>query len=463
MENNIDRLFREGLSNHSETPPTHVWDAINSQLGKERKRKRILVIWQGTAAAAIIGLIFLATLFFNQRISNTQKTNYTADNSSITETTVKQNTQVISSIENHIDSDRQEEAGTNYEKTLSKNYQGPVMEKSELNKNNTHFASLNKKNTIVLNKNKHPKYSKLDNYKTGALPTEEINASVVFFVLNKDFETNQLTNLVFSETDTKEKNRKQLFSEISIGGKIAPSYSYRNSDKNYANKESGITSLTGGINLDFKTSKRLRIETGLMYTQVGQKFSNSSIVFNNSLSYDAIADYGERVTSGNNELQNSLGTIQKRSSGNVYADSPSPGVISEKTDYISSLTSTSSYEVDVQQELDYIEIPFILKYDLIKRKIAVSLNGGFSTNLLVGNNAYRINNNSKSKIGSMENINSVGYSASFGFGLRTPLNSSFDFNVEPRLKYFINSITNATGYDYKPYSFGVLFGVNYKF
>ncbi len=466
-ENNIDRLFRDGLSGFSETPPTHVWDSINSQLNNKRKQKMILLLWKSAAAAAFIGVIILGGLLFHsQNIEKnpsllTSKLNITNNDSP------QSNTINVKTKEHHNLSPNQREY------YISKN----TSLKNSSNSNNINSVSYNRSvNNKTLNQeNDHTILSAENDKKTiddsdfmtskkAVIQTKKIDPSFIFFIENKNITDKHFADAIFNDVTPEQiQNDKRSFLQIiSVGGQLSPSYSYRNTNANKANSESGITKLNGGVNINFKAAKKLHVETGLLYAQVGQKFSNTNVYVNNSMAY-SMPNNQPNSSTHNNEYQNSLGNISfETSDSELMYDTYSERSTSENNS-ISTLKSTAKYDIDVQQELGYIEIPFILKYDIINKGIAFSLNGGFSTNLLVGNSAYSIDNNNKSKIGSMEGINTVSYSTSFGFGMRTPLTNSLDFNLEPRIKYFFNSISGKSGYSYKPYSMGLFIGVNYKF
>ncbi len=468
-ENNIDRLFRDGLSGFSEKPPTHVWDSINSQLNNKRKQRMILWLWKGAAAAAFIGVIILGGILYQSKSIETN--NSILSNASEISITNIDSTQ--SNYQNKNTAVASELNDNHTENILSENINS--YNDSNLEIGNKKSVNTVKSENLLVNENKNVIAFVDNNDKTieglepltskdGITQTEKINPSFVFFIQNKDVNDKQFADAIFNDTELtdEEKQKRSLLEVVSVGGQISPSYSYRSADGDKANSESGITKLNGGFNLNLKASKRLHVETGLLYAQVGQKFSNTNVFVNNSMVYGLLnSDMGSAMQT--DEYQNSLGNISFESSGSDLMADAGSEYSSVADNSVSALKSTTKYDVDVQQELGYIEIPFILKYDIISRGFIISLNGGFSTNLLVGNSAYSLENNYKSKIGSMEGINSVSYSTSFGIGLRTPINQSLDFNLEPRVKYFINSVTSKSGYDYKPYSMGLLIGINYKF
>jgi len=115
----------------------------------------------------------------------------------------------------------------------------------------------------------------------------------------------------------------------------------------------------------------------------------------------------------------------------------------------------------LKQLLDYIEIPFNVRYALLDTKTLITISGGLSTNFLVDNSAYIVENGEQIDAGSTEGISPVTYSSSVGLGIELPLGKSFRFSLEPRFKYFLSPV-NSNGYsNFHPYSFGVFGGVSF--
>jgi hypothetical protein len=115
----------------------------------------------------------------------------------------------------------------------------------------------------------------------------------------------------------------------------------------------------------------------------------------------------------------------------------------------------------LKQLLDYIEIPLTVRYALLNSKTLITLSGGLSTNFLIDNTAYLIENGEHINAGSTEGISPVTYSSSVGLGIELPIGKSFRFSLEPRFKYFLSPV-NSNGYsNFHPYSFGVFGGVSF--
>lgn len=63
---NIDRLFQEKFKEFDVAPPEYVWQNIEAELQKDKKKKRVIPLWfrlSGVAALLIIGLMLTAPLF----------------------------------------------------------------------------------------------------------------------------------------------------------------------------------------------------------------------------------------------------------------------------------------------------------------------------------------------------------------------------------------------------------------
>jgi len=66
-------------------------------------------------------------------------------------------------------------------------------------------------------------------------------------------------------------------------------------------------------------------------------------------------------------------------------------------------------------------------------------------------------------IGKTKDMESVAYSGSLGLGLKYGLSKRFYLNVEPRIKYYLNSLNSNSSVSYKPYTIGVYTGLSYQF
>lgn len=252
-----------------------------------------------------------------------------------------------------------------------------------------------------------------------------------------------------------------------IGASLSPIFSYRDVSSadiiiNQAanNAESGRLSYSGGVQISYLSSDRLSIESGLFYNRMG-------LAIGDFTSVRSRMDYWvNNVTFSNNSivsLSNSIGTIATKNE-DVFVNAYSGGA-DNSYDMLESTAMVLQDEVvnSFEQSLEYLEIPFNLKYKVINRDFKVLLIGGVSTNLLVGNNVSANTSNGKIDYGSVQDIRSVNYSGNAGLGFVYSFSENFNLSLEPRFRYFLNSINQVTLPTTRPYVIGLYTGLNYTF
>jgi hypothetical protein len=115
------------------------------------------------------------------------------------------------------------------------------------------------------------------------------------------------------------------------------------------------------------------------------------------------------------------------------------------------------------QNFEYIEVPLYLRYTVLDSKFDVEMVGGFSSNLLVGNETYMESAVGRSLVGSTKDMETMNYSGTLGVGFKYGISRHLSLNVEPRVKYFLNSLNSNSSVTYKPYTIGVFTGLSYEF
>jgi len=119
-------------------------------------------------------------------------------------------------------------------------------------------------------------------------------------------------------------------------------------------------------------------------------------------------------------------------------------------------------EGNLNQRMSYIEVPIELKYAVIDKKIGVNVIGGVSTLLLTENSLLLDSPALTTELGEATNINDLSFSTNIGLGIDYKLSDQLEFNLEPMLKYQLNTFSGNTG-NFKPYSVGVYTGVSFRF
>ena len=132
-------------------------------------------------------------------------------------------------------------------------------------------------------------------------------------------------------------------------------------------------------------------------------------------------------------------------------------------DLANSAGTAYASNANLKQDMAYIEVPVLVAYHLIDRKINVDLTGGVSTNILVGNNASLYEGGVRTQSGETSQLRDLVYAGTVGLGLGYDLSKRVTVTLEPRLKYYLNSISTSSYINYRPYQMGIYTGVTYAF
>lgn len=252
------------------------------------------------------------------------------------------------------------------------------------------------------------------------------------------------------------KNEESGKSKWSIGAVLSPVYSYRTVsgdaftgtdeavDAGFFNdNEEGITSIAGGISLDFNFNNRLSLGSGMYFSRIGQQ-NNDVLAYNDPDMPDLY------------KLATSTGTItvNPRSFENVIVEqeaaSPKDSI---PGDYI--------VNSSLVQNLDYLEVPLVLKYKVIESRFSVNVMGGLSPGILVNNRSYFTLEGQKMQTGTTENINNFIYNSILGLGLEYAISRKVAISMQPSFKYSLTPVNSGTGLEYHPYSLSWFTGISY--
>jgi hypothetical protein len=243
-----------------------------------------------------------------------------------------------------------------------------------------------------------------------------------------------------------------------VGAQFAPTYSYRDISTNYEysgiggtdhtdelNKaEEALLSYSGGVSIDFNTSKRWGFQTGLYYARVGQ-------INNDALKFELVNNEYQLVA-----INSSTGFIDiayERVPDEVRKLSPPKDDIGE----------LHLDNIALIQQFDLIEVPFLVKYQVIDSRFFVNLAGGLSPAYLLKNQNWLEVEGEKHDIGLAMNLNSVIVNSSIGIGLGYDISTRLSFQLEPNLRYALNPINRNSEVYYHPYYISLFTGVSYKF
>lgn len=490
-ENNIKKgLLSEKMSNFSVEPPEGAWENISSRLGGGSSRKFILIVLASAAGLALAITVGVNLIDRTPDLSMAEKEiiesesedlvsseiavetleetplNYDErdalkiESSSDTRINLKRQTKleekVLIAMEEVIDEMEVDEDFVVAE-NITREQDGEDLTGNEL-------TDKGKELDEQTDTEDDTGTAQEDIEEQGRIDTEQKLAVSLDSIASQNYLdslASQVVNKEIVPDKSDSKNRWQ------IGASLSPIYSYRDASsqdvmQNQAvnSSERGRLSYSGGVKLSYLSSERLSIESGLYYNRMGLAIGDFTR-FKSNLDFFV----GEKAFYDNSivSLSNSIGTIATKNEDvfvNAYASSAAESLIRiESADMSLQDDAVSSYE----QSLEYLEIPFNLKYKVINRDFKVLLIGGFSTNLLVGNSVSANTSNGKIDYGSVQDIRSVNYSGNAGLGFVYSFSGNLSLSVEPRFRYYLNSVNNASLPTTRPYVMGLYTGVNYSF
>ncbi len=254
-----------------------------------------------------------------------------------------------------------------------------------------------------------------------------------------------------------------------IGAAMSPLYSFRDAETealgSVDNHESGMISYSGGVQVGYRAASRLSFETGVFFTKMGLHIGASGIQLL-SRSYEIDFVPAEGVASNLSQVtavSNSMGNIVARS-GEVFVNSYKMNGSDPSNAFSEQVMDASNLAQDgISQHLEYLELPFNLRYTLVDRDLELQLVGGVSTNFLVRNYVTADVTGGREEIGYLTNIRNVNYSGNAGLGMIYHISNGFSLRFEPRFRYFLNSVNDTSLPSTRPYSLGLYTGLNYIF
>src|SRR5690606_20227354 len=178
------------------------------------------------------------------------------------------------------------------------------------------------------------------------------------------------------------------------------------------NNSSGEITMAYGVNLAYKINSKWNIRTGVNKINLSHNTSN--------------IEFGEAMLSASLNPQELNSTL---------------------------LASSDARNGYLNQSLEYIEIPLELELSLLDKKVGLNIIGGASTFLLDKNMISHNSPIARTELGEANNLNDLSFSANIGLGLNYNFSPQFQFDLEPMLKYQINTYNKSTGLT--PYILGI--------
>jgi hypothetical protein len=461
---NIDRYFQEQFKDFEAQPEPQVWEAIELSLRKRKKRRKVLPFWlkiSGIAASLLVGLLLVQKTQYagskpvikivNQSKASEKETLLKKRFTTKPDLIDKELQQVVTN---------QQPTQTNYEKTIR--VTRPKINSNQKKNKKDYLVHIQKNNPSVSdNATKDSEGLALAQQQDNSVVAKDITAvqnaqskkpiadtemfNKTQAVTNKEVSAtkNSLEEILRDKNTTPESNPTKG-NKWKITPTVAALYLNTNSsgsalDPQMAqNKKTNDNSSSYGIGIHYALTQKMSIRSGINKLALGYNTNNVSYTVglrSNSVSNINFTN-SSSIEITNNESRSTLSGFEKNlQKNNVGA---------------------------LNQQMNYFEIPFEMSYALIDKKIGIHLIAGVST-LLLNDNEVRLESNSfNERLGSATNLNSVHFSTNFGFGVRYKLIKSFQLNLEPMLKYQINTFTNNSS-NFKPMVMGIYTGISYEF
>ena len=463
---NIDNIIREKLENFQTPPPPHIWDNVVSHLAERRRRNRMFYTgW--ISAAAVVVLAFLAGWYFNDNLKSDKNSIVNSETIQTEKSNIDKTIQTELAKENPLTAktDTDNTNKINYSETNLQAAALPVSLKTVLNKT----AATDYKSTSRESFN----FKKMSSVNAGVtqnqkIPTELARHKNVITV--KSFSEQE--QLLIAENINNIKKAEKPDNNWKMGMFVAPGYSSYNASHSASYSQNmtysgsdGNANVSGGLSVQYKTSKRWIVESGVYYAQNGQESENSSHLFARNQNADYVSGPSS-LPYFSNEVRVENNNLAMNSTAGVIAFNGTPKGAELTGDFEATKTGVTNLVVpngEFSQVFEFMEIPIFVRYRVIDSKIGVELITGLNAGIVVSNNAYINNQYGVQNIGETQDISPVNLSGTVGVGVNYALGKNFSVAMEPRLNYYLNSINTNSSVDFRPYRVGFYTGLTYEF
>lgn len=476
---NIDRLFQERFKDFESEPSEQVWINIHASLKEKEEDRKVIPFWiksSGIAAAFLLGFFVLNT-FINNEVelkngvvidTKNLKNSFDGKDSTLDKTKKEQNPLELKTIPQVVvnkiktgKTDEKEIISSDRFKINSnkkKNQNGSIVyfQKNNSPLKQTTKSTDNKISTIVIAEQNNPKAdisfeknSQNHSLKKGDL--KEVEDSKIAATDSKKQPSiiaempNELEEILKKKKEEEkevvvlnQKNKWQITPNIAAvylnsnsgGSAIDPQFS--------ENQKTGDNSLSFGVGVNYAVSKKVALRSGINKLSLG--YNTNNIVYSTGLANNNLANI--------NYSSNALIEIKNETGLNTLLT------------FEKDLQKTNTGAIN--QKMGYYEVPLEVSYAVLDKKFGINVIGGVSTLFLSQNKISLVSSETNVKLGEAKNLNQVHFSTNVGLGFKYQIIKSFQINVEPMVKYQLNTFSNNSG-DFKPLFIGLYSGISYSF
>ena len=288
----------------------------------------------------------------------------------------------------------------------------------------------------------------LDTNSTNIVAVEETKIDTTA-IATTTIEENPMEKLLREKETKKVADEKEKWSKWAVNSFVSPIFfnSFANgssiSDEFASNEKTFNNSTSYGVGVSYNVNKRLSVKTGV--SNLNLDYDTENIAF-----YSSFEDQS-KISNTN---------IERNSNGKYLVLKHEKDI--SKSVIENQMIPSNQNSGKLNQKTQYVEVPLELSYAILNKKIGVAIKGGMSTLFLTENVISISGNDGNMQIGKASNLNNVHFSSNVGLGLSYNFMKNFQVNVEPTLKYQINTF-NKNAEDFSPYVIGVNTGISYKF
>ncbi len=459
---NIDALFEEGLKGLREKPPVYAWTRLDKGLSIANSKKTIILLrW---VAASLLLLLAFGAGYFYATYYNTAQPEIAQEN--ITPVKIEN---IEPASEDIADGVENKDVQNDLELNTDDKGNQTLLKSSDVTNPEDVIAMIDNSgssnNNIELSG-----ITKLASLDIATLPEATISASANLKYISTDKKISAGNNQdiainlsnpynPFNESDYGDITNIEKQNKWSVGAHFAPVISYRDISTSYNdqlttnfnetesqlnNAEESLLSYAGGVDVYYNLNDRWSVQSGLIYSRIGQ-INNDALDFKQE--NDQYLLFAINTSTGN------INVAFEKIPEDVRKINPPKDT----------LESLDLNNIRVVQNFDLLEIPVMIKYKILNKKLGINISGGLSPAYLLDNNTSLEVNNEKYDIGSSSNLNTMIINTSFGLGINYEVFKKLSLNVEPNFKYSLSPINKDSQFDYHPYYFSVFTGIIYKF
>ncbi|WP_397444757.1 hypothetical protein [Polaribacter sp. R77954] len=425
----LDHLFQENLKNLEVTPNKRVWNNVEAQLVK--KKRKIVPFWWFTG---VVASILVVVSFFYPFLTTENQNRNTNSNEVIT--TIPEEKNIISQKKDTLQLDKK---STNDILISREDKLLKTIKKK-------HFkAKSSKKENAQPQKTKAEAfwltYNPVKIRTKNLFQNQQLLTLAIKKIQGKPYKLN-IANVVKKEEVPEIKKISKNWSVASVFGVLQSNSLTDTSPINssLASSTSGESSYAYGVQIAYKFSNKWSIQSGVHLQEIG--YSNRQIAVNTSSNSNPFATQftNGAIFSFDANVANSNEMFASDISANTF------------------VANTGN----LSQNYGYIEIPLEVKYTFLNhKKINSAIVTGFST-LFLNKNEIVLNTKNFSRNLEAPNLNNINFSGNLGFDLNYTFNPKWSFQVNPMFKIQLNTFTDNAN-NFAPFNFGLYSGVTYQF